>query len=233
MSLQYRWIRHRKAFREIQCQGRQVVCPRHRRRGRRDPASDLRHRPRQHRHRLGAVPRGPGAGAGDGPEPRPAGAVAGRGASSAALSVAAFSPKFFGGVAEFASASIHLSNAIKDIYVQYEAAKASNAGMLPVVACTGSEAMKDRYGTNYRPTFKIVQWVERPKELPNQSPVDAADVWRGGNVARYRARQGARPARAAAGAGTQACCRRSAQRSGVLSAPPEGFGPPVLSQSLR
>ena len=51
----------------------------------------------------------------------------------------------------------------------------------PVVACTGSEAMKDRYGTNYRPTFQIVQWVERPKELPNQSPVDAADVWRGGN----------------------------------------------------
>ena len=62
--------------------------------------------------------------------------------------VATFSPKFFGGVAEFASA-------------------------------TGSEAMKDRYGTNYRPTFQIVQWVDRPKELPNQSPVDAADIWRG------------------------------------------------------
>ena len=95
--------------------------------------------------------------------------------------VATYSPKFFGGVAEFASASIHLSNAIKDVYVQYEAAKASNPGMLPVVACTGSEAMKDRYGTNYRPTFQIVKWVERPKELPSQSPVDSADVWTGAN----------------------------------------------------
>ncbi len=93
--------------------------------------------------------------------------------------VATFSPKFFGGVAEFASASIHLSNAIKDIYVQYEAQKASNPGKLPVVACTGSETMKDRYGVNYRPKFSLVQWVERPKELPNRSPVEAADVWNG------------------------------------------------------
>ena len=93
--------------------------------------------------------------------------------------VATYSPKFFGGVAEFASASIHLANAIKDVYAQYEAEKANHAGQLPVVACTGSEAMKDRYGVNYRPTFQIVQWVDRPKELPNQSPVDAADIWRG------------------------------------------------------
>jgi hypothetical protein len=39
--------------------------------------------------------------------------------------------------------------------------------------------MKDRYGTNYRPTFKILQWVQRPADLPNRSPVDAADVWNG------------------------------------------------------
>jgi hypothetical protein len=95
--------------------------------------------------------------------------------------VMAYSPKFFGGIAEFAGTSVHLSNAIKDIYAQYEAEKANHRGELPVVSCTGSEAMKDRYGTNYRPTLKIIQWVERPKELPNQSPVDAADVWRGGN----------------------------------------------------
>ena len=101
--------------------------------------------------------------------------------------VTTFSPKFFGGVAEFASASIHLSNAIKDVYAQYEAEKANHRGKLPVVACTGSEAMKDRYGTNYRPTFQIVQWVERPKELPNQSPVDAADVWRGATARRRAA----------------------------------------------
>ena len=93
--------------------------------------------------------------------------------------VATYSPKFFGGVAEFASASIHLANAIKDVYAQYEAEKANHRGQLSVVACTGSEAMKDRYGVNYRPTFQIVQWVDRPKELPKQSPVEAADIWCG------------------------------------------------------
>lgn len=95
--------------------------------------------------------------------------------------VMAFSPKFFGGAAEFASASIHLSNAIKELYAEYEAQKGANPGALPVVACTGSQAMKDRYGVNYRPTLQIAKWVPRPAELPSQSPVDAADVWRGAN----------------------------------------------------
>jgi len=95
----------------------------------------------------------------------------------------AFSPKFFGGAAEFASASIHLSNAIKEVYAEYEAQKASHRGELPVVACTGAQPMKDKYGTNYRPSFAIAKWVERPTELPNQSPVDPADVWKGGTAA--------------------------------------------------
>jgi len=97
--------------------------------------------------------------------------------------VMAFSPKFFGGAAEFASASIHLSNAIKDVYAQYEADRKANPGKLPVISCTGSQAMKDRYGTNYRPTFSIVQWVDRPAELPSVSPVDAADIWQGNATA--------------------------------------------------
>jgi hypothetical protein len=95
------------------------------------------------------------------------------------FAVMVFSPKFFGGAVEFGSASIHLSNAIKDIYAQYEAEKADHRDELPVIACTGSEPMKDRYGTNYRPTFKILQWVQRPADLPNRSPVDTADVWNG------------------------------------------------------
>ena len=97
--------------------------------------------------------------------------------------VMTYSPKFFGGAAEFAGTSVHLSNAIKEVYAQYDAERANHRGELPVVACSGSEAIKDRHGTNYRPTFKIVQWVERPTDLPNRSPVDAADVWRGGNGA--------------------------------------------------
>ncbi|MGB6538636.1 MAG: hypothetical protein WBF58_22055, partial [Xanthobacteraceae bacterium] len=60
--------------------------------------------------------------------------------------VTTFSPKFFGGIAEFAGTSVHLSNAIKDVYAQYETERANHQGELPVVACTGSEAIKDRYG---------------------------------------------------------------------------------------
>jgi hypothetical protein len=88
-----------------------------------------------------------------------------------------FSPRYFGGAVEFTSASIHLANAIKDLYSQYEADKAKHPGQLPVVTCTGSEPMRDRYGTNYRPTFNLVQWVDRPTDLPNASPVEAADIY--------------------------------------------------------
>jgi hypothetical protein len=97
--------------------------------------------------------------------------------------VMVYSPKFFGGAAEFASASIHLSNAIKDVYAQYEAGKGSNPGKLPVIGCTGSQAMKDRYGTNYRPSFTITQWVDRPADLPSVSPVEATDIWQNNTIA--------------------------------------------------
>jgi len=95
--------------------------------------------------------------------------------------VAAYSPKFFGGAVEFSSASIHLSNAIRELYAVFEenGAKAENRGKLPLVSCTGSEAMKDKYGTNYRPTLELVKWVDRPADLADESPVDDADVWKG------------------------------------------------------
>jgi hypothetical protein len=94
--------------------------------------------------------------------------------------VACYSPKFFGGVAELSSASIHVSNAIREIYAAFEeeARKPENRGKVPVIACTGSEAMKDRFGVNYRPTFSLVQWVDRPSELPDTSPVDEREVWK-------------------------------------------------------
>ena len=134
------------------------------------------------------LPRRPGAGAGDGPEHRPAGAVAGRGLQARLRGDDLSARSSSAAPSSSAGTSIHLSNAIKDVYAQYEAEKANHRGELPVVSCTGSEAMKDRYGTNYRPTFKIVQWVERPKDLPNQSPVDAADVWSGASAAAHQPR---------------------------------------------
>jgi hypothetical protein len=93
--------------------------------------------------------------------------------------VTAYSQKFFGGAVELASASIHMGNAIRELYQAYDEQRGSHPRQLPVIACTGSEPMKDKYGTNYKPKLEIVKWVDRPAELPDESPVDAADVWQG------------------------------------------------------
>jgi hypothetical protein len=93
--------------------------------------------------------------------------------------VMVFSQTFFGGAVELASASIHMGNAIREVYQAYEEQHGHHPGQLPVIACTGSEPMKDKYGTNYKPKLEIVKWVDRPAELPDQSPVEAADIWQG------------------------------------------------------
>lgn len=93
--------------------------------------------------------------------------------------VMAYSPKFFGGAVEMASASIHVSNAIRDVYALFEeqAGQAENRGKVPVVACTGADAMKDKYGTNYRPKLELVRWADRPADFPDGSPVESGEVW--------------------------------------------------------
>ena len=93
-----------------------------------------------------------------------------------------YSRKFFGGTVELASASIHMGNAMREIYAAYEAERASHPGQLSVIACTGSEPMKDRYGVNYRPKLAIVKWVERPAELADERPVEPSEVWQGAPV---------------------------------------------------
>jgi hypothetical protein len=93
-----------------------------------------------------------------------------------------FSKKFLGGAAEFSGNSIHLSNAFKDAYAEWEAEKANHPGELPVLQCTGVEPMKDKHGTNYRPVFKIVLWSARPEELPDASPVNESEIRSGGGA---------------------------------------------------
>lgn len=96
--------------------------------------------------------------------------------------VSAFSQKFFGGAVEFSSASIHLSNAVRDLYAAFEEQSGlpENRGKVPVVACTGADPMKDKYGTNYRPRLELVKWADRPAEFPDSSPIEDVDVWKGG-----------------------------------------------------
>lgn len=91
-----------------------------------------------------------------------------------------FSNQSFGGVVEFSASSMHVCNAISDLYNKYEAGKAENAGKLPVVSFTGHEAKKDKQGVNYAPLFSIVKWVDRPVEFASAkqqaAPVAAANT---------------------------------------------------------
>jgi hypothetical protein len=93
--------------------------------------------------------------------------------------LAVYSQKAFGGVAEMASASLHVGNAIRDLYSTYFAQRTAHPGQVPVVACTGAEPMKDRHGTNYRPRLELARWVERPPQLPDTGPVEPHEVWQG------------------------------------------------------
>ena len=96
--------------------------------------------------------------------------------------LAAFSDNFFGGLVELSSASIHMGNAVREVYQIFEDQRGSHPGQVPVIACTGSEPMKDKYGTNYRPKLELLKWVDRPADLPDESPVDPSDVWQGGGT---------------------------------------------------
>jgi hypothetical protein len=112
--------------------------------------------------------------------------------------LAVYSQNFFGGLAELSSASIHMGNAIRDVYAPFEAGRGSHPGQMPVIACTGSEPMKDRHGTNYKPKLEIVKWVDRPAELPDESPVEASEVWQGTPVPTTRSQPVHTPAQPAA-----------------------------------
>ena len=94
-----------------------------------------------------------------------------------------YSTKHLNGVAEFSSCSFHLGNAIKDLHGDYLNQRDQHPGMLPVVRCRETTAIKGKFGTNHKPTFEIVDWADRPEDLPDESPSDPADVWKGGNFA--------------------------------------------------
>jgi hypothetical protein len=76
-----------------------------------------------------------------------------------------FSRNTLGGVRELSGNSLHLCNAITDLYAAWEAGKDDYRGQVPVVTMDSVQPMKDQYGTNYRPVFRIVKWVDRPADL--------------------------------------------------------------------
>lgn len=81
------------------------------------------------------------------------------------LSVQLFSKEAFGGVVKLESSSSNTCSALSDLYEIYSTSKESEAGKLPVVKVTGTEAVKGAFGTNFKPTFEIEKWVDRPAEF--------------------------------------------------------------------
>lgn len=88
--------------------------------------------------------------------------------------------KSFGGIVELSGSSMHLNNSINDLYEDYESKR--EEGKVPVVKFTGTTAMKDKQGTNYKPNFQIEKWVDRPAELgeeqskPQSKPAPKQDL---------------------------------------------------------
>ena len=79
--------------------------------------------------------------------------------------VLVFSQNLFGGVAEFSSSSQIVRDAVNVLYLAYDAGKAANPGLLPVVQMTGTTPIKGKHGTNFAPTWSIVKWVPAPAEF--------------------------------------------------------------------
>lgn len=84
------------------------------------------------------------------------------------LSLKLFSQNAFGGVVKLESNSQNTCSAISDLYGLYEESPESKKGKLPVVKVTGAEPIKGNYGTNYKPTFEIEKWVDRPAEFDQE-----------------------------------------------------------------
>ena len=103
----------------------------------------------------------------------------GKAAYKEGFKVELFSQAALGGVVEFSSSSQIVRDALNALYVAYEAGKASNPGMLPVVETAGSTPIKGKHGTNFSPNFKLVKWVATPAEFSaakvasNQSVAEA------------------------------------------------------------
>jgi hypothetical protein len=70
------------------------------------------------------------------------------------------------GLREFSSTSNGSIAAITELYDKFEAAPQSAEKLIPIVRWESVTAVKGKFGTNYEPMLKIVNWRPRPPEMP-------------------------------------------------------------------
>lgn len=80
-----------------------------------------------------------------------------------------------GPVRVLGSAAGCVIEAMDVLHDAYSAAAESKAGKLPVVRIGGVNPVKSGQSTNYKPTFSIVAWIDRPQALTG-APATAAPV---------------------------------------------------------
>lgn len=109
-----------------------------------------------------------------------------------------------GGKREFATTAKTVLGAVDDLHGLYTAAPEAAAGKIPLVEFTGGTRIvtENRHGTqtNFRPNFRIVQWIDRPADLgPRTVPVPGATATQrpsaGNGAAATPARAASPPAR--------------------------------------
>ena len=78
-----------------------------------------------------------------------------------------YSESAFDGVREFATTATGAAKGIATLYEQYEAQRGNyNFSKVPVVQFDGATPWKVGKGNTQVPDFKIVEWRDRPKDLP-------------------------------------------------------------------
>lgn len=78
-----------------------------------------------------------------------------------------FGEKSLGGLRELMSTSALVGDAIEELHERFEAEAPKHPGKAPVVQYNGATPNRGSYGTNYRPNFEIVGWVDRPDAFPD------------------------------------------------------------------
>jgi hypothetical protein len=77
----------------------------------------------------------------------------------------------FKGAGEWSSNAVGVCNAVRELYRDFKAQTLGHPGEVPIVAITGMDSFKGRYGTNYSPQLTITAWIKRPAELPDEPVV--------------------------------------------------------------
>jgi hypothetical protein len=78
-------------------------------------------------------------------------------------------------VREFSTGSFVVFGALDDLFDHWQAARRDHPGQLPVVFVTEFDAIEGKFGVNYAPRFDIIDWIDRPPDLPDR-PLSAPPV---------------------------------------------------------